>query len=383
MKSRWLSLNFFAFFFTWGVFLPYWTGWLVSAKGLTVFQAGAVMGTGMFIRAFSTLFLFPAAARRFPIAGVMKAGVVLSFIIALLYIPAGSYTAILVVTAALNVVYPNLLPAMETSASILIQKDRINYSRSRAYGSAGYMVAVLIIGAVTALFGNEAILWTMFAGLLLMLGTQYTAVPVSLGHGEPGKPPQKRSGAFRELVRNRGFLIVLTVSVLLQGAHASYYNYGFVYLEDLGVASFTIGLVLNVAILFEILFFGIADRLFGNTPASRMFLLAAAGSTLRWVLIFLMPTVWMFTLTQVLHAASFGIAHVAFIRYISEKLPTRLIAPAQALYAAFAMSLSTAFLTLLGGALYEVKPGLSFLGMVICTVPAALIVFSTKKRFSY
>src|SRR5690606_19081443 len=108
MNSRWLSLNFFAFFFTWGIFLPYWTGWLVSAKGLTVFEAGAVMGAGMFIRAFSTLFLFPAAARRFPITGVMKTGVALSFLIALVYIPAGSYTAILVVTAAFNIVYPNL-----------------------------------------------------------------------------------------------------------------------------------------------------------------------------------------------------------------------------------------------------------------------------------
>lgn len=383
MNSRWLSLNFFAFFFTWGIFLPYWTGWLVSAKGLTVFEAGAVMGAGMFIRAFSTLFLFPAAARRFPITGVMKAGVVLSFMIALLYIPSGSYTAILIITCMLNVVYPNLLPAMETSASVLIQKDNINYSRSRAFGSAGYMVAVLIIGAVTALFGNEAIHWTMFAGLLFMLAAQYTAVPASLSRDEPGKPAEKRSGAFRELIRGRGFLTVLIVSVLLQGSHAAYYNYGFVYLEDLGVASFTIGLVLNVAILFEILFFGVADRLFGKMTASRMFLLAAAGSTLRWVLIFLVPTVWMFTLTQALHAASFGIAHVAFIRYISEKLPTRLIAPAQALYAAFAMSLSTAFLTLLGGALYEVKPGLSFLSMVICTVPAALIVYATRKKHAY
>ena len=383
MKSRWLSLNFFAFFFTWGIFLPYWTGWLVSVKGLTVFEAGAVMGAGMFIRAFSTLFLFPAAARRFPITGVMKAGIALSFLIALIYIPAGSYTAILIVTAAFNVVYPNLLPAMETSASVLIQKDRINYTRSRAFGSAGYMAAVLVIGAVTALFGNEAILWTMFAGLLFMLGAQYTAVPISLHRDPAGNPAEKRSGAFRELVRNRGFLAVLTVSILLQGAHASYYNYGFVYLEDMGVASFTIGLILNVAILFEILFFGVAERLFGGMPASRMFLLAAAGSTLRWVLIFLVPTMWMFTLTQALHAASFGIAHVAFIRYISEKLPTRLIAPAQALYAAFAMSLSTAFLTLLGGALYEVEPGLAFLSMIICTVPAALVVFATKNRFSY
>ena len=33
-NQRWLSISFLTFFFTWGVFVPYWTGWLTIEKGL-------------------------------------------------------------------------------------------------------------------------------------------------------------------------------------------------------------------------------------------------------------------------------------------------------------------------------------------------------------
>lgn len=53
-SQKWLSINFAAFFFTWGVFLPYWTGWLTNEKGLSVLHASIIMGAGMVARAIST-----------------------------------------------------------------------------------------------------------------------------------------------------------------------------------------------------------------------------------------------------------------------------------------------------------------------------------------
>ncbi|THG90423.1 hypothetical protein AJ85_10890 [Alkalihalobacillus alcalophilus ATCC 27647 = CGMCC 1.3604] len=36
---RWMSLQFFGFFLTFGVFVPYWSAWLVSDKALNAEQA--------------------------------------------------------------------------------------------------------------------------------------------------------------------------------------------------------------------------------------------------------------------------------------------------------------------------------------------------------
>ncbi len=381
-NQKWLSLNFFAFFFTWGVFLPYWTGWLTNEKDMSVSAASIIMGAGMIARSLSTLLFFPMMTRRLSLGRLMQVLAIVSALLMALYIPANSYTALFVITVAFSFVYPNLLPAIESGATVLMQTDRIHYGKSRSFGSLGYTVALLIVGALTAIWQESAILWVMLFGLVFMAITQSATSPLPL----QVKPELKHSaskGAVKQLLKSKAFLIILGVSTLLQGAHAAYYNYGFIYLQDLGVNSFYIGLILNIAIIFEIIFFNKADTLFRNWSVSSMLLLAATGSTIRWILIFLFPSVWVFIITQVFHAISFGVAHFAFIRYIFKKLQPVHIPAAQGMYAAIGMSLSVALLTIVGGFLYEISPGLAFLGMVSFSAPAIVIVLLTKKKFDY
>lgn len=381
--QKWLSVNFFAFFFTWGVFLPYWTGWLIIVKDLSVSNASIIMSAGMVARAFSTFILFPAATKRASLRKVMLWTAGLSLLVMSLFITADSFASLLIITILFSMIYPILLPAMESSASVLMQTERIHYGKSRSFGSAGYTIGLLIIGAATALWSEQAILWIMLVGLAFMwiLHTRPSPSVLTI-QPEMIKEVQKKSD-YKRLLSSKPFVIVLILATLLQGAHASYYNFGYIYLQDLGVNSLYIGFVLNVAILLEILFFTRADTLFSNTKVSTMFLIAGTGSTLRWILIFLFPSVWVFVLSQLLHAISFGVAHYAFIQFISKRLQHDEIPAAQGMYAALAMSLSTAVLTFAGGYLYEVSPGLAFLGMAFCSIPAVVLVLLTRKRFHY
>lgn len=381
-NQKWLSLNFFAFFFTWGVFLPYWTGWLTNEKGISVSGASLIMGAGMVARSLSTLLFFPLMTRVFSLGKLMQWLAILSFAIMVLYIPANSYSWLFVLTFAFSFVYPNLLPAMESGATVLMKTDHIHYGKSRSYGSAGYTIALLIVGGATAIWQESSIYWVMLAGLLAMAFTQSATLPIPLQTRPESQQSTAKNGT-KELLRSKSFMLMLLITTLLQGAHAAYYNYGFLYLQDIGVNSFYIGLILNVAILFEILIFAKADTWFSNWSVSSMFLIAGIGSTLRWILIFLFPSVWVFIFSQALHALSFGVAHFAFIRYIFQKLDPLHIPAAQGMYAAIAMSLSVAALTIAGGFLYEISPGLSFLGMVLFSSPAILLVLLTRKRFSY
>ncbi|WP_211270670.1 MFS transporter [Paenisporosarcina indica] len=382
-SQRWLSVNFFAFFFTWGVFLPFWTGWLTTEKGLTVAHASLIMGAGLFARAFSTFILFPAATKVASIRRIMIWTAFLSVLLMFLYIPADNFSSLLIITVLFSLVYPNLLPAMESSATILIQTDKVHYGKSRSYGSIGYAIALLIIGAFTALWSEQAILWVMLISLVFMWYLHTRSAPTVLSlNPKFVKGPHKKSD-FKRLLTSKPFVTVLILAILLQGAHASYYNFGYIYLQDLHVNSLYIGVVLNVAVLLEILFFIQADRFFSHKKESTMFLIAGIGSTLRWLLIFLFPTVWVFIISQLLHAASFGIAHYGFIQFISKRIPSDEIPAAQGMYSAFAMGLSTAILTFAGGYLYEISPGIAFLGMTLCSIPAIVIVLLTRKKFAY
>ncbi len=383
MKSqKWLSINFFAFFFTWGIFMPYWTGYLTNVKGLSVPAASIVMGAGMLARAFSTFALFPIATSRFSMQVVMRVLALLSFVVVALYVPFSNFASLLVITVLFSLIYPNLLPAIESSASLLMQRDNIHYGKSRSLGSAGFMVAILFIGFSTEIWGEEAILWTMLGALALIMFSFSRPTPNALQE-LPTTINKRSKKSIKELFSSKQFIVILFLTVLLQGSHASYNNYAFIYLQDIGVNSLYIGMILNVAIILEIIFFIVADRLFSGFKVSTMFLMAGTGATIRWLLIYLFPSVWIFILSQTLHAVSFGIAHYAFIQYISNKLEKQNIPSAQGIYAALSMSLSSAALTLVGGYLYEIEPRLAFLGMVACTVPAIFIIFMSRKSYNY
>ncbi|MCG7346354.1 MFS transporter [Sporosarcina sp. ACRSL] len=382
-NQRWLSLSFFIFFFTWGVFTPYWTGWLTIEKGLTVKTASIIMGTGMVARSFSTFLVFPYLTERTSYSRVLKWTTIVSLLLAVLYIPESPFVALFIITVLFSAVYPIILPAVESGASVLMKKERVHYGKSRSFGSIGYTVALLLVGTATAIWNEQAILYMMIAGLAIAVVIYSQPAPAVLQSMPDKKNSRDLKTGLKMLFATKGFPVVMVLAILLQGAHASYYNYGFLFLNDLNVNGFYIGVILNIAILFEILFFAKADRLLAGMRISTMFLIAGIGSTLRWVLVFLFPNAIMFIATQALHAASFGIAHYAFIQYISNKLPNSQIAAAQGFYAAFAMSLSVAILTFPAGFLYEISPGTAFLGMTICSIPAIIIVLATRKRYAY
>ncbi|PIC84291.1 MFS transporter [Sporosarcina sp. P1] len=380
-NQRWLSMSFFIFFFTWGIFLPYWTGWLTSAKGLSVTQASVMMGIGMIARSFSTFFLFPYATRNMSLLRVIRWTIFLSFILTLAYLPESPFAILFGLTVLFSSIYPIILPSVESGASLLMQHERIHYGKSRSFGSIGYTIALLLIGTVTAIWNVHAILYMMIIGLGIGLIFSFQPAPGVLQR-HPVANTAVQKGQLQALFANKSFVIVLCIAVLLQGSHASYYNYGFIFLDDMGINGFYIGLILNIAVLFEIIFFTQADRSLAKVKTSTIFLLAATGSTIRWIAIFLFPITSVFIATQVLHSVSFGMAHFAFIQYISKNVPNHLIASAQGVYAAVALSLSIAILTFPAGYLYDQSPRLAFLSMAICSMGALILTFATKQRIS-
>lgn len=377
-QQRWMSQNFFLFFMTWGIFLPYWTGWLIDAKGLTVAEASLIMSFSLVARGVSTLFAFPVASKHYSNKRVITLLMITGLITALLYLPASSFTALFAVTFLFSFFYPAIMPALDSTAGVLMQHGNLQYGKSRSYGSFGFIVSVLIISMITGFFGDSAIYWTMIVGLLAMIAHSFMPAPSVLMQKPDGS--EKKNHSFRSLMSIKGFPMVLLIVILLQGSHASYYNYGYIYLQDLGVAKFYIGMIINIGVIFEILYFAKADSLFGKWKPASLLLLSAAGSTLRWLLVYFFPNIWVFIFSQSLHALSFGVAHYAFILYITQHLPKAQIPNAQGVYSALALSWGTAVLTLLGGYLYEIEPRLSFLGMIVFTIPALILTLRLQAK---
>lgn len=376
--QRWMSTRFFSFFMTWGIFLPYWSGWMIYTKGITVSQASLIMSFGLIARGLSTLFAFPYLSERFSSKVLLKVAGIGTLASILCYIPVNSFAGLLLVTIVLHIFYPTLMPALDSAASILVQSKQLrHYGRSRQWGSIGFVSVGIVLTIFTGMFGDEVIFWALLLGMIGFVLLSLMSAPSTLS--KKPQVDQTQKAGMLQLFRIKHFSLVLMIVILLQAAHATYYNYGYIFLQDIHAPIYMIGLIINIAVIAEIIFFSVADKSFNKFSVGTLLTFAAIGSSIRWILIFAFPNVLVFCIAQTLHAFSFAMGHYAFMKYLINNIPHAQIPKAQGMYSALALSWSTAVFTIFGGYLYEIEPRYAFIGMIVCTLPAMLIALIYRK----
>ncbi|KMY49635.1 MFS transporter [Peribacillus loiseleuriae] len=377
-SQRWMSRQFFSFFITWGVFLPFWTGWMIYTKGISVSQASLIMSLGLVVRGISTLLVFPYLSRKFSSKTLIKGMAIGTLLSILCYIPAKSFTSLLVTTLLLHLFYPALMPTLDSVAGVLSQSKQLrHYGKSRSWGSIGFVISGMVLTVFTGAFGDEVILWALLLGTFVFVCLNFMPTPDVLNK-KPSANQTKRVDML-QLFRIKHFGVVLVIVILLQAAHASYYSYGYIFLQEIYAPKYLIGVILNIAVIAEITFFLIADRRFHKFSVGSLLTLAALGSTVRWILVFSFPNIIVFCISQTLHAFSFAMGHYAFMKYLIKNIPHVQIPNAQGMYSALALSWSTAIFTFFGGYLYEIEPRYAFIGMIICSIPSMLLALVYRK----
>lgn len=127
------------------------------------------------------------------------------------------------------------------------------------------------------------------------------------------------------------------IVVLVQGAHASYYNYVVLYLKKLNASAVYIGVILNIVVLSEILFFAFSDWLLKGKSISVMYMIVAGAAVTRWTLLFLFPSTPVLISTQIFHSLTFGLRQNAFMRLIYEEFENKDIPAAQGVYIKYSL----------------------------------------------
>ncbi|MEK5495915.1 MFS transporter [Bacillus sp. FSL M8-0077] len=371
--NKWMSMQFFGFFFTFGIFVPYWSIWLVADKNFSPDQAGIIIATGLLTRAMTTFFLFPLASQYMGLARLNQWVVFLSVLLFVLLIPANSFSAVIVTTFFISLLYPMPLAMHEAMASRLMKKGEIAYGRSRSFGSFGYIVALLLMGIMISLFGERVIIYVMLGGLLLFALLASLRAPSTLR--EKNDPAGMN---IKKLFQSKSFVFVLLLCVILQSAHAAYYSYAVLFLGNLGVRPEYIGFLLLIAVIAEIVFFFISDSLFKKGSVTTLLMFSVTASIIRWVSLFLFEDVFIFILSQLLHAFTFGLTQVAFMKYLDTHIKNQFFPYAHGLYAALGLSLGNGLLTIVSGYLFSISPSYAFLGMAIICMPCFLLIYLLK-----
>lgn len=371
-STLWMALYYIGFFGVYGVLLPFWALWL-KGEGMDAEIIGSMLAFALLARSAGTLMLTKKVSSIASITQLMQR-LALSCILAFLmfYVSSNVYFVFLFVVLT-NFLFAPLMSLGETVAAKLVRFRGMDYGKTRLWGSIAFMVASAIAGLLVEAFDHQIILLLIIVGLVALWGL--TLAPSKDFPTEEEQTAKAKVGIMNILQR-RSFWPFLLVTALLQGAHAAYYGFGAVYWQDVGISETYIGYFWSIGVVGEIFFMAYGQRFFGKLCIVHMFLIAAVGSVIRWLTLGLTVDVTMIMASQLLHGVTFGIAHLAAMRYMSEVVPNDEAVATQSIYAAIPFSLGIAMLTFVSGIFYPTLKGDIFILMAAAILPVFLLLMS-------
>jgi PPP family 3-phenylpropionic acid transporter len=257
-----------------------------------------------------------------------------------------------------------VLPQFEVITFAHLQEQAARYSQIRLWGSIGFIVAVVGLGALFEWISLDAYplaLIVIMAGIVLSSWWVPNAQPQM-------RPNTQEVGGFVQQLRRPGILAFYLSVALMQLSNGPYYTFLSLHLEALGYSRGVIGLLWALGVLAEIVLFMVMARLLARYSLRTVLLASFLITALRWLLLGnLAEYVPVLLFAQLMHAATFGSFHAAAMHFVQRSFADRQQGQGQALYAALAG---------VGGALGALYSGYSWhsLGAAWTFAIASLIV---------
>jgi PPP family 3-phenylpropionic acid transporter len=328
-----LSGFYFFYFATVGTFLPYWSLYLKDS-GFNPVQIGeffALLGGTRIIAPMLCGWIADHTGKHLRIIRIT------SFLTALLFagfLYAHGYFWFALITIAFGMFWNSTLPQFEAVTLYHLKDQAHRYSRIRLWGSIGFIVAVLGVG--------QMLDHQPFVIIPIAVTTSMTLIwLVSLMTPTIHTPHQETAAVgIMQIMKSPELWAFLVVYMLLQLAHSPYYVFYSIYLKNQQYTASLTGFLWALAVFAEIVLFIYMRRVLKRFSLRTILLVSILLSVVRWLMIgWCVDYFWLLLFAQLLHAATFGGAHVAAIHLVHLYFGDRHQGKGQALYASLTFGL--------------------------------------------
>lgn len=342
-----LSAFYFFYFAVLGSFLPFWSLFL-KQTGFSAAEIGeltALLVATKIIAPNLWGWLADKSGRRMSLIRLTS---VLSLLLFAGFLYRHDYLWFAAVTVAFSFFWNASLPQFEAVTLLHLKDQAQSYSRIRLWGSVGFIAAVLGIGRLLDDFSIAYLPYIIIALMVLnWLTALLTPEAIARHCGATGD-------GIRQVLLKPEVIAFFTVYMLLQVAHGPYYVFYSVYLQQYGYSAGLTGQLWALGVCAEIAAFMLAGRLLKLCSLRRLLLASLSLTMLRWLLIaYYASSLPMVLAAQLLHAASFGVAHVVAIQLLCRYFGNRHQGKAQAFYSSLSFGLGGMLGSLYSGYFWE------------------------------
>ncbi|RDB33410.1 MFS transporter [Exiguobacterium sp. RIT594] len=346
-KYHFQALYFFIFFGQ-GALIPYLALYFSNdAFQLSASEIGTIVAVGPVL----SIVLQPVwgmAADRFGrpkrllLVALLAAG-----LLTLSYLLTSVYLFLLLISSLWALFQCAHIPLVDTLAIEFSKRKSVDYGALRLFGSAGFALAVFILGQVTERGSLGAIFYASGAalvlGFLVLIGIEET--PVST--------VEREHIPLKSLFSNKRFLLFLAGGSLVFGPiFANNYYFGS-YVTIRGESTALVGTLFFVAVLCEIPFMRVATRVmmrFGPIP---VLVFISVLSAVRTGILALEPPIFTLWILAALQGFIIGLLIPVALEYVRSLVPPSTVATAVSTYMATTTGLATALFNLMSGIVFD------------------------------
>ena len=349
-----MALQYVLLFAASGVTLPFAGLWM-RAQGLTGAQIGVLLAAPMLGRLVTgpTLAVWADGfkTRRAPIAilgAVMAAG----------YAGAGvadSYLGWAIGWFVGATAAAALIPLSDVLTLRLAARHGFTFSLPRGAGSAAFVVANLVMGALLLRAPVDVVIvWSVIAALAIVGVATFILPDERVTEGPPVLGRERFRGLGRLLV-DPVFMIAIFAVGAVQAAHAFQYGFSAILWQTQGISAATTGQLWAFGVVVEIALMWLVEpwrRRVGIGPWS-LLVIGCVASILRWSAMAMAPPLWALWPLQGLHALTFAATFLAGVQLVERLSPPDGHTAAQTLGSVLSAGVLIGLATMVSGPLYD------------------------------
>lgn len=367
----WRLSAFYGFYFaSLGVLVPYWSPYLHSL-GFRPAEIGELMATIMISRLVAPNIWGWIADRSGQRLRIVQLASLLGMITFLGVFVRQDYWWLALSMTLFSFFWNASLPQFEAITLAHLGRDTHRYSHIRLWGSVGFIVAVVGLGAALESQPQSIVPPTLLA---LFIGIWLVSLSVT---ERPAEAHNQQHRPLHQVLRQPAVLALLGACFLMQFSHGPYYTFYTIHMRAHGYGSGLVGGLWALGVLAEVGLFIVMHRLLRRYQLRDLFFASFILAGLRWLLIgFLIESVAILLFAQLLHAASFALYHAVAIQLIHQHFKGRNQGRGQALYSSLSFGAGGAAGTLLSGYTWEMSngPALSYAWAAAACLIAVVLV---------
>jgi len=235
-----------------------------------------------------------------------------------------------------------------------------SYGPVRLWGSVAFIAGNVGAGLILEAIAPGHLIWLIVFALILVVAAASALDSVEVGSSPVTAAPPIQSPKI--LLRNPAFLAVVLASSMIQSSHALYYGFSTMDWRAGGLDGTVIGMLWGLGVAAEIVLFAFSGRLPKSLRPTTLLAIGGLGAIVRWTAMAFDPPTAMLPALQILHAASFGAAHLGMMGFLARAVPRELAATAQGVSATWS-GIVSASATFASGFVYAASGSLAYLVM--------------------